>query len=122
MTYGSKDMTIGAPLRTLYLQEELFAARVDGEVTLFGLHVVAETRIANFDVPERQRVLGSLEVIQVAIPGIIHEPPRLVAPQRPLTGQFGQVSAQFRGLPPPRLHLGHIYRPRGNDPRLCATA
>lgn len=102
--------------KSLYLQEELFPGRADLELTLFCLHVVAETRIPDFDVAERQSVLGSFKVIQVTFPGIIDEPPRLVPPQRPLAGQLSQVPAQFRGLLLPRLHLGYIHRSRGHDP------
>lgn len=122
VTNDSKNTTIIGPHmpKSFYLHEEFLPGRADLKLTLFPLHVVAEARIAYFDVPEWQGILGSLEEIQIAFPRIIREPPRLVPPQRPLAGQFVQVSAQFTGLLLRSIDLGHIHRPGGRKPRSCA--
>lgn len=104
-------------LKSLYLQDKLLSGRTDLKLTLFPFHIVAEARIAYVDVPEWQGILGSLEVIQITFPRIIHKPPRLVAPQRSLAGQFVQVAAQLGGLLLRYLDLGHIHRPGGHNPR-----
>ncbi len=109
-----------AEKKSSYLQEELLPSRADLKLTLFPFHIVAEARVADFDVPERQGVLRGLEVIQVTFPRIVHEPSRLVPPQRPLAGQFVQVPAQLGGLLLRSLDLGHIHGPGGHDPRCCA--
>lgn len=107
-------------LRSSNLQEELLPGRADLKLTLFPLHIVGEARVAYFDVAERQGILRSLEVIQVTLPRIIHEPPRLVPPQRSLAGQFVQVSAQLGGLLLRYLALAHVHRLGDLDPRSCA--
>ncbi|TNN86885.1 hypothetical protein EYF80_002640 [Liparis tanakae] len=118
----SKTIVASQPGQQTSSHEKLLPGGADLKLSLFPFHVVTEARVADLDVPERQGILGSLEVIQVTLPRIVHEPPRLVPPKRPLAGQFVQVPAQLGGLLLRCLDLGHIPRPGGRDPRRCARA
>lgn len=70
----------------------------DGLVPRSGLGlVVAEAGGGDVQVPEGQRLLRPLEVVEVAAAGVEHEPAAAEAAQRPLARQLLQVPAEFGG-------------------------
>lgn len=103
--------------KVFYLQEELLPGCADLKLALVPLHVVHETGIANIYVSEGKGVLGRFEVIQVTFSRIVHEPAQLVPPERPLARQLVQVAAQFGGLLPPAVDVGHVHGLDGRQTR-----
>lgn len=86
-------ISMGRSIILIYLEQELLPLGVDLKKPLVHLQIIVETSVRYFNVSQWKGVLGSLKIIQVTFPGVVHKPARFEASQGPFPCQFVQVAA-----------------------------